>query len=235
MFPETMRNVFQGKSATEESFRNLAGNSRYLLLSSHASSFWAAKAKPMVSKASTLTQTLMSNLDIKSGIAFANANAALEANGEEFTEPQNNSDGILYSSEIEQLNLANVEVAMLSACSSGKGAPTGGEGVVSLSRSFQIAGAKHSVSALWDVDDQATAKITVKFFELLKRDKLSPVDAIRQAKLWAIDNRKKVVSIDSPRVNLPNEHRSNRLSPYYWAPFTISGNLPLLDGTKKDR
>ncbi len=226
LFPSDSKNVFEKKAATEQAFRNLATSSRLLLISSHAFCNWRSTPKPGISKTASISQRLMNNLDLKSGLAFSRANAALEMHKSTFIEPKNFRDGILYSSEIESLDLNCVDLAVLSACSSGDGAPTGGEGVISLSRSFQIAGVKSTVATLWNVNDQATSKIVVKFFEYMMHDQLPAVDAIRKAQLWAINNPKQVVGIDAPRVNLAAKHQSKKLSPYYWAPFSISGNIP---------
>ncbi|MEO8700485.1 MAG: CHAT domain-containing protein [Kofleriaceae bacterium] len=53
---------------------------------------------------------------------------------------------------------ANVaELVVLSACSTARGAPAGGEGVTSLARAFMYAGARATLSTLWNVDDRGGA------------------------------------------------------------------------------
>ncbi|MEZ6075748.1 MAG: CHAT domain-containing protein [Pirellulaceae bacterium] len=52
-------------------------------------------------------------------------------------------DGILTSDEIAFLPLENVQLAVLSACETGLGEGAGGEGLLGIQRSFQIAGTQH--------------------------------------------------------------------------------------------
>jgi len=90
-------------------------------------------------------------------------------------------DGMLRMDEIARLQL-NADLVTLSACRTAGGKLLGGEGLLSLSRAFFYAGARHVVATLWNVNDRSTAQLMVSFYEQLDKG-LSVSDALRQAKL----------------------------------------------------
>ena len=59
-----------------------------------------------------------------------------------------------------------VDLVIMSACQSGLGGTHIG-GTIGLARAWQIAGANNVVMSLWNVDDEVTMKLMVKFFENL--------------------------------------------------------------------
>lgn len=110
-------------------------------------------------------------------------------------------DGFLTASEIFNLNL-NADIVGLSACKTGLGVQSAGEGVVGLSRAFMYAGTDTVLVSLWSVADESTYKLMVKFFDGLKngKDKLT---ALKEAKNYIRNN--------------GYDH------PFYWAPFILVG------------
>ncbi|OPY90641.1 MAG: Outer membrane porin F precursor [Syntrophaceae bacterium PtaU1.Bin231] len=110
-------------------------------------------------------------------------------------------DGFLTAAEIFGMNL-NAELVGLSACQTGLGVQSAGEGVVGLSRAFMYAGADSVLVSLWSVSDESTYRLMVKFFEGLNagKDKLTALkEAKRHLRAGGYD------------------------SPFYWAPFIIMG------------
>ncbi len=98
--------------------------------------------------------------------------------------PSNQDDGLLTSSEIQELNL-QAELAILSACDTGGGDITG-DGVVGLSRALIVAGVPSIVVSLWSIPDSPTAELMVKFYHNFQERRLNKAQALRQAMLEMI-------------------------------------------------
>lgn len=104
----------------------------------------------------------------------------------------------------------DLELVVLSACETGLGELSYGDGLQSLSRAFVQAGTKTVVSTLWTVNDKATSKISSSFYKYLKEGTAIDV-ALRRSKLDYLR--------DSP---IETQH------PYYWSGFIgIGSKLPL--------
>jgi CHAT domain-containing protein len=88
--------------------------------------------------------------------------------------------GILTASEVAGMELSNTFLVVLSACDTGIGAATTGQGIIGLRRAFVQAGAQNLMTTLWPVSDAATADIMTRFYALLKTGKISPSDALSQ-------------------------------------------------------
>ena len=115
----------------------------------------------------------------------------------------NAEDGFLRATEIANLDL-NCDLVILSACETGRGQVLSGEGIIGLSRSFFIAGARSVVVSQWAVSDISTAQLMKDFYQQLV-NKVAKAAALREAKLRML--------------NGGTETRH----PYYWAPFVIIG------------
>jgi len=87
----------------------------------------------------------------------------------------------LTMSDILGLSL-NADFVALSACDTGAGPHSSGEGVSGLTRAFLYAGTPAISVTLWKVDDQVPPQITPAFFAAMKAG-VSPAEALRQAKL----------------------------------------------------
>lgn len=117
-------------------------------------------------------------------------------------------DGFLHLFEIYELDLC-CELAVLSACDTRRGVAVGGEGVFAISRGFLAAGAKRTIASLWSVADASTAALMTAFFERV---------AARER--GALDASYAVMLRDAKRET---RERAGWGSPFYWAPFIISG------------
>ena len=107
------------------------------------------------------------------------------------------------ATEIADLDL-NCDLVILSACETGRGQLSSGEGVIGLSRSFFIAGARSVVVSQWAVSDISTAQLMKDFYQQLVNNTAKPA-ALREAKLRMVHG------------------GSETRHPYYWAPFVIIG------------
>ncbi len=131
---------------------------------------------------------------LRSGLAFAGANRQ-GAGGD---------DGILTALEASGLDLWGTELVVLSACETGLGDVTEGEGVYGLRRSLIIAGARSQVMSLWKVDDEATRDLMVDFYRKLSAGQ-GRAEALQSAQL---------AMLQTPA----------RSHPFYWASFIPSGD-----------
>jgi tetratricopeptide (TPR) repeat protein len=81
--------------------------------------------------------------------------------------------------------LQTPRLVVLAACESGLFDPTfGGDEAFGLPLAFLKLGAVGILSSLWQVDDLATALLTIKFYDLHLDGKLPPASGLRQAQRW---------------------------------------------------
>jgi CHAT domain-containing protein/Tfp pilus assembly protein PilF len=114
-------------------------------------------------------------------------------------------DGFLHTFEIFNLHL-KADLVTLSACETGLGKLSRGEGLIGLTRAFMYAGTPSVVVSLWSVDE-STAVLMKSFYQNLKKG-MSKAEALRQAKLKLIRT---------------NEGGMSFAHPFFWAPFVLVG------------
>jgi CHAT domain-containing protein len=112
-------------------------------------------------------------------------------------------DGLLQVYEIFNLKL-NADLVVLSACETGLGKETKGEGLVGLTQAFFYAGTPSLAVSLWKVQDRSTAELMVRFYRHLNNPEYSKAQALRQAQLEMI-------------------RKGDFSHPYYWAGFVLIG------------
>jgi CHAT domain-containing protein len=112
-------------------------------------------------------------------------------------------DGFLRAHEVYNIDLP-AELVTLSACETGLGKLTRGEGLVSMTRGFMYAGAARVVVSLWGVSDRATAELMEKFYRRMLVGRERPAAALRAA-----------------QVEMGRDKGWE--APYYWAAFTLQG------------
>jgi CHAT domain-containing protein len=130
---------------------------------------------------------------LRSGLALAGANKL--RSGDE--------DGILTALEASGLDLGGTKLVVLSACETGVGKVTNGEGVYGLRRALVIAGAESLVMTLWQVDDLATRDLMAGYYARLEKG-AGRSSALRDTQL-AIAAQPKYAH------------------PYFWASFLAAG------------
>jgi len=114
-------------------------------------------------------------------------------------------DGNLEVHEIlSGVDLTGVNLVVLSACGTARGARSGGDEIVGLTRAVLYAGAPGVISTLWDIDDQAAADLMEDFYTQL-HEGASPADALRTAQLTMMK-------------------RAPYADPQFWAAFQLSGD-----------
>lgn len=139
----------EGVLATETTFKNLDGQrTRIIHIATHG----------YYNNTTTLSDDIDAPLR-HCGLLFAGANNTLEGEAP----PDGVDDGILTATEIADLDLSGLELAVLSACETGKGNITS-DGVFGLQRAFKKAGAHSIIMSLWKVDDDATKELMSQFY-----------------------------------------------------------------------
>ncbi len=111
--------------------------------------------------------------------------------------------------QIDSLRL-NADMAVLSACNTATGKLNKNEGMLSLGRSFFIAGCPSVVMSLWSVNDESTTRIMSLFYHFLRQG-LDKSTALRNAQQEYVKT-----------------ETGSKTHPYYWAGFIIVGdNAPI--------
>jgi len=116
-------------------------------------------------------------------------------------------DGLLTADEARSLDLDGTQLVVLSACETGRGGLSAGQGVYGLRRAFLVAGAETLVTSLWRVSDAATGELMTAYYQKLL-DQKKPGDRLG-AMVDAMDEMRK---------------KPGRAHPYYWAPFLVIGS-----------
>jgi CHAT domain-containing protein/tetratricopeptide (TPR) repeat protein len=112
-------------------------------------------------------------------------------------------DGYLEAREILDLTL-NADLAVLSACETGRGQLSQGEGIIGLSWAFFVAGCPSTVVSQWKVAEISTTELMKGFYKNLKVGK-NKASALRQAQLSLLSS-------------------TEWKNPFYWAPFILVGD-----------
>jgi CHAT domain-containing protein/Tfp pilus assembly protein PilF len=174
-----------GSQATEEAVKQV-NRPRILHIATHG---FFATTQPVLPET-----TLADNPLLFSGLVLAGFKL----------KPQNREDGILTALEVANLNLLGTQLVVLSACDTGLGRLSAGEGIYGLRRALVIAGAESQVISLWKVDDDATQELIVGYYRKLLAGQ-GRSEALRQTQIEMLKSQ-------------------DRSHPYYWASFIPSGN-----------
>lgn len=119
-------------------------------------------------------------------------------------------DNSLYTYEIYNCDLTS-NLAILTACETGKPSYQAGEGMISLAHAFTYAGSESILTSLWKIDEQSSAQIVSYFYNNLEKG--MPKDrALRAAKLEYL-----------------NSSQGRTLQPNYWAGLILMGDTAPLE------
>jgi len=120
-------------------------------------------------------------------------------------------DGLWTAEEVSAMQLDDTDLVVLSACETGLGRLSGGEGVMGLRRALGVAGADTVVMSLWTVDDEATRLLMTEFYGGMfdAKDPAGVLEALRDAQLQTIRHFRDIDGEANPRL---------------WAAFIASGD-----------
>lgn len=122
-----------------------------------------------------------------------------------FTKQNAAEQNSVYLHELYNCDLRS-ELAVLTACESGKPGYQDGEGMISLAHAFNYAGSESMVTGLWKIDETASTMLIDAFYNNLLQG-MDKDEALRQAKLHYLKNA-------SGRM----------LAPQYWAGLVLMGD-----------
>lgn len=121
------------------------------------------------------------------------------------SDARDKNDNYLYAYEIYNLNLS-AELAVLTACETGKPTYQPGEGMISLAHAFNYAGSESILTSLWEIDEKSSTEILNNFYIYLTDGKRKD-EALRLAKLDYLENAS-----------------GRTIHPQYWAGLILMGN-----------
>ncbi len=113
-------------------------------------------------------------------------------------------NGLLQAWEVTESMRFDAELVTLSACDTAVGREIGGEGLLSLTRAFQYAGAHSVLATLWGISDHSTEPLIERFYQRL-REGASEAQALREAQMEQL-------------------RKSRDVSPFSWAAFQLYGD-----------
>lgn len=121
-----------------------------------------------------------------------------------------NTENSVYLYDIYDCDLTS-DLAVLTACESGRPGYQDGEGMVSMAHAFSYAGSESIMTGLWKIDEQSSMQITEAFYENLQKG-MTKDRALQQAKLYYLKKAK-----------------GRMLSPQYWAGLVIMGDVSVVE------
>ncbi len=150
---------FMEGSASEEKVKSM-NSPRIFHIATHG--FYAKADEADAQKELTENEAMMAeNPLMKSGLLLSGAGDILAKTKHNF----NMESGVLTAYEAMSLNLDKTDLVVLSACETGLGEISNGEGVYGLQRAFFVAGAKVLIMSIFKVDDDATQKLILNFYK----------------------------------------------------------------------
>ncbi len=182
--------------ATESLLWEQAAGARYVHVAAHGA---------FNATAPQFSRLYLAPLDVRSQATTNTLTSRINSGSSPHTDDNlsTHNDGLLETREVWNLPLENADLVTLSACQTQLGELSSGDELVGLSRAFIYAGTPSLVASLWSVEDASTEYLMTRFYGYLQEGQPKGA-ALRQAKLDTMET-------------YPN--------PYYWAAFTLIGDL----------
>ncbi len=185
---------FMEGEASEEKVKAL-NNPRIFHIATHG--FYTKTEAGSMSGLTENEATMAENPLMKSGLLLKGAGDVLAKTKYNY----NMESGVLTAYEAMSLNLDRTDLVVLSACETGLGEISNGEGVYGLQRAFLVAGAKVLIMSMFKVDDDATQKLILNFY-----------------KKWLNSGNMRLSFVEAKK-----ELRAQYPEPIYWGAFMMIG------------
>jgi CHAT domain-containing protein len=186
---------YMEKTATEETIKEL--NSPKIFHVATHGFYKPSEESAMTSEMESNEAQLTQNPLMRTGLLLKGAGDLLDKTDYNY----NMENGILTAYEAMNLSLDRTDLVVLSACETGLGQLEAGEGVYGLQRAFLVAGAKVLIMSMFKVDDEATQKLMLKFYQK-----------------WLNSGNMRQSFIDAKK-----ELRTEYEDPIYWGAFMMIG------------
>lgn len=192
LFPQETVRLHVREQASEAAAKALAGSARIVHFATHG--------------------LYDSEVPLDSFLALS-----LPAGGGEASREPATDNGFLQAWEISQELRLRADLVVLSACDTAVGEYRNGEGLLSLSRAFLIAGARSVVASLWSVEDLSTSELMIRFYRRLAEGE-STESALRAAQVELL--RGPIEVADGSGESAVHDFTA----PYHWAAFQLIGD-----------
>jgi CHAT domain-containing protein len=177
--------VMEKRKASRQALMELAPRARFLHVATHgwfASESIRSRSDPrpideksgLASRQSGEEQVRGMSPMLLCGLALAGANLPEDELGR--------APGLVTAEELAALDLTHCELAVLSACDTNVGERRAGQGVASLQRALQMAGARSVITSLWKVPDEATKDLMLDFYRRIWVENKPKGQALWEAK-----------------------------------------------------
>ena len=180
------RQVLEKRKASREALEEVAPRARWLHIATHG---WFAPESirswvdpEPIDEKTGLGVRLSGDEQVRGlspmllcGLALAGANLPENAVGR--------VPGLVTAQELSALDLTNCELVVLSACDTNVGEQRAGQGVASLQKALQMAGARSVITSLWKVPDEATKELMLDFYRRLWVERKPKGQALWEAKM----------------------------------------------------
>jgi CHAT domain-containing protein/tetratricopeptide (TPR) repeat protein len=186
-----------GSEASKPAVRRLLPQHRFIHLATHG--FFRSGRQ-----SGRIFDPLGASAQLDSGLVLAGANLT----------DDDHAEAILTAEEIGSLDLHDVELVMLSACDTGLGHISAGQGVIGLIGALDRAGVGTTVGALWKVQDDSAAALASGFYRHLWSGSpgIGPAQALRAVQREMIAGTLRAKSGES------------FAHPKHWAAFVVGGD-----------
>lgn len=220
-YPQGSVTVLTGNQATEQTIRDFAPRSTYIHFATHGYYYpppvedtHSAKPAAVSSSDQGSPTSELSKLppELFCGINLVGTYRYVQPGKD---------DGRLTALEVKTMDLESVELVTLCACQTAMGVSVEGEGIFSLQRAFQEAGARSTITTLWNIPVVTSDPLMVDFYDNLWVKKMSRLEALRQAQIKML--RTGAIYIAKVRGK-PPPGSNVRLPPVFWAGFVLAGD-----------